>query len=419
MVYTEVIRANVQVTEHDTTCCVARPISMPSFLRNRSACDRCHFQKLRCLKQQGSLVCTRCAKAGARCVYSPPGTDSTTYCVASEAAADTATTTGTAAFDWMLGAPDSFDFNTFLSPTSPGMNFSRVAGQLGHDDNNTFAQPSPSPCDNNNNSSTTTTGSSSSSSSSPRNASLQTLGKILLDADDLWTRLPLQTALHVPQAESHARFSGKFPDPMASNTAIEKFFNLAQQLIDAYPAALDAALPKKSRPEPSCEIPDCTHVLALPASLSTLEDQVVAGRAGAAAPDVAVASLLFACHARLLDILDRLFLMATACTRVTLASRREPEFDLSELRVGSFVPKKTAAMLMQIFLLAHLVSGLANRIVLMDKAISVFAEEGDEDMDEVVVLRSQHKLLTNRQKSKGEQVRHIEDFLKQFDSQNI
>ncbi|KAJ9150448.1 hypothetical protein NKR23_g3846 [Pleurostoma richardsiae] len=41
--------------------------------RTRLACDRCHSQKLRCPKQPGSLLCTRCLKAGAACVYSPAG----------------------------------------------------------------------------------------------------------------------------------------------------------------------------------------------------------------------------------------------------------------------------------------------------------------------------------------------------------
>ena len=43
----------------------------PDNIRRRSACDRCHSQKLRCPRRPGVDVCDRCAKARATCVYSP------------------------------------------------------------------------------------------------------------------------------------------------------------------------------------------------------------------------------------------------------------------------------------------------------------------------------------------------------------
>lgn len=47
--------------------------SLPTHLtkRIRSACDRCHSQKLRCRKLPDSGQCVRCAKARAQCVFSP------------------------------------------------------------------------------------------------------------------------------------------------------------------------------------------------------------------------------------------------------------------------------------------------------------------------------------------------------------
>ena len=44
---------------------------MEDDIRRRSACDRCHSQKLRCPKRQDADVCDRCAKAGTSCRYSP------------------------------------------------------------------------------------------------------------------------------------------------------------------------------------------------------------------------------------------------------------------------------------------------------------------------------------------------------------
>jgi hypothetical protein len=40
-------------------------------VRRRSACDRCHSQKLRCPKRPGADICERCLKAKAPCAYSP------------------------------------------------------------------------------------------------------------------------------------------------------------------------------------------------------------------------------------------------------------------------------------------------------------------------------------------------------------
>jgi len=40
-------------------------------IKKRSACDRCHSQKLRCLKRTDVDGCIRCHKARATCIFSP------------------------------------------------------------------------------------------------------------------------------------------------------------------------------------------------------------------------------------------------------------------------------------------------------------------------------------------------------------
>lgn len=45
--------------------------TMPQQLKIRAACDRCHSQKLRCLKRPGINGCLRCYKAGTGCAFSP------------------------------------------------------------------------------------------------------------------------------------------------------------------------------------------------------------------------------------------------------------------------------------------------------------------------------------------------------------
>lgn len=56
-------------------CNAAAPVpSMaPPTVNVRSACDRCHGKKLRCIISGQSNVCDRCAEQGATCVFSPAG----------------------------------------------------------------------------------------------------------------------------------------------------------------------------------------------------------------------------------------------------------------------------------------------------------------------------------------------------------
>lgn len=311
-------------------------------------------------------------------------------------------------FDWTLDPQNAFDFNSFLSPASLGANRDDLVQQTNHD-HLVSAQPSstyrPSKC---------VCIASSHVTNDPIAASQRKLTKILLDADELWTRFPLRTTLHVPQAESQNGLLDQIKEATATNISLEIFFDLAQQLIDVYPAALDASFAANTQSLPDCDIADCTHTLDLPTSLSKLEEQVVE-QTRSAAPEMALMDLLVSCHIRLLDILDRCFLMIAACTRVTLANRQQPDIELSETRVGSFELHGTAAALMHIALLGHLVSRLESRVCMMGVSITTFTETCDGDSDELIVLQSQHKLLTNKQKKKSEQMSIVEDFLRRFD----
>ncbi|RDL34403.1 uncharacterized protein BP5553_07531 [Venustampulla echinocandica] len=44
---------------------------MADDIRRRSACDRCHSQKLRCPRRPGEDICDRCSKARTSCIFSP------------------------------------------------------------------------------------------------------------------------------------------------------------------------------------------------------------------------------------------------------------------------------------------------------------------------------------------------------------
>ena len=44
---------------------------MADEVRLRAACDRCHSQKIKCPRREGSETCDRCMKARTPCIFSP------------------------------------------------------------------------------------------------------------------------------------------------------------------------------------------------------------------------------------------------------------------------------------------------------------------------------------------------------------
>lgn len=246
------------------------------------------------------------------------------------------------------------------------------------------------------------------------------LTELLLDMNRLWAKMPVKSTLHLAQENSHEEHVKNLTDKVASKDALETIFALAQRLMDLYPDAISAALPPDTGPHPACDIQDCTHSLALRPALDDIEKHVTE-QGEAPRTDMLLANALVSCHARLLDIADCFFLLVTSCVRVTVASpdRREPEFDGPQMRVGSFVPPKTAAVSMQIALLKHLMVGLSGRLASLGKAVSSHAGDGGGSGMEVQILTLQHELLTRRHASCLGHIDTIEDFLMRYDTKSL
>ncbi|KAF3764752.1 hypothetical protein M406DRAFT_107147 [Cryphonectria parasitica EP155] len=391
-----------------------------TYTKTRAACDRCHSQKLRCPKQAGSIVCARCLKAGTPCTYSPPGTSVLLPRAATgiisleedamcEAGEGQVSSPFAGAFDWGSTAAN-FDFNNFFSAVTPPS----VAQQ-----DPALVQPSTA-----SRPPTTHLGSTKDVSfdepASTRSTCLRKLTGLLAEAESLSARLPFRPSLHISKNDLQEASLKVLAEKMSTKSLLEDFFVVAQQLVDVYPAAVSAA----TTPDPqsgaaaaaaaaaaACTQPDCTHTVELPPAAREIEQHLYPSTA-----DMALANLLFACHTRLLDILDGMFQLMTSCVRVTIASRREPDFDVSEMRVGSFVPQRTAAVLMQIALMRHLVARLTDRLGAFGERIASWAGGGAAEASlEGDILRMQHELLAKRQSKNTAQVGLIEEFLLKMD----
>lgn len=256
----------------------------------------------------------------------------------------------------------------------------------------------------------------------PRYLCTSRLTELLLDMDRLWAKMPVKSTLHLAQTNSHEEHVKSLTDKIASKVVLENIFALAQRLLDLYPDATNTALPPDTGPPSACDIPDCTHSLELPPALDEIEKQI-AGQDKTPKADLALANVLTSCHTRLLDLADCFFLLVTACLRVTVASpdQREPEFNGPEMRVGSFVPPKAAAVSMQIALLKHLMVGLSDRLASFGAAVSSRAGGLDDNSGgmEAQILSLQHQMLTKRHATCLVHVGTIEDFLMRFDTSKL
>lgn len=250
--------------------------------------------------------------------------------------------------------------------------------------------------------------------SNPRSTSTKELTSLLLDSDEIWAKLSQIPDGHVSPPENIDAFLNTMSAKMTTRHVLESFFVLAQRLINLYPAAMSYSLSSSSTRNFTSNLADCTYNIDLVRGLKEVEDGVLQ-QGTFSGLDVALTNLLIACHNRQLDILDHLFLLVTSCTRVTLANRREPDFDVSETRVGSFVPQRTAAVLMQTALLKHLVAALTDRVTSFGKAVSAWTQGSTHMGLEGSVLKLQHEALTKRQDTKAIQVGLVEDFLLKFD----
>lgn len=372
---------------------------MPGLARTRLACDRCHSQKLRCPKQPGSVICTRCLKANTPCTYSPPGTISTcgdgSFGIVADLMAVDESLQDNGFFNW--------DFNSFLPQETELSNGGSGPNEQSIPALSTSSLPTDEPTD-------------------PAFLCTSRLTELLLDMGRLWAKMPVKSTLHLAQRNSHEEHVKNLTDKIASKAVLEGIFALAQQLVDLYPDATTIALPPDTGANPACDIPDCTHSLELPTALDEIEKHV-SGRDETPKTDLPLANLLASCHARLLDLVDCFFLLVTSCIRVTVASpdRREPEFDGPEMRVGSFVPPKTAAVSMQIALLKHLMVGLSDRLTSFGAAVSSRSRgpDGGAGGMEEQILALQHQLLMTRHASCLGHVGTIQDFLMRFDIKKL
>ncbi|CAM1508552.1 Fc.00g054000.m01.CDS01 [Cosmosporella sp. VM-42] len=301
----------------------------------RQACDRCHDKKLRCSKPPGALVCGRCAKANVHCIFSPPTRSLRNGKNGQDASFDWSPLTG---FDQM---PTAFITTPPVSDSAEKASFSGEVSQL---------------------------------------------TDLMASLDLIYYEFPPPGLRHLP-ADQIKQFTEGMAATFDLQLTLEQLLQRTQQLVSLYPLILKHVAQKARTRYPAdeaCIIPDCMHRLRQ--SLETRPQPKL---------DHAKLNLLLACHLRLLDILDNIINHARLCAHVvqSLPNDHEPQFDIPEIRIGSFVAPKGSAASMLVSMMIELQTSLTTKCQDLVELISSMSEQAPR---EAQVLGLQCEALSDR-----------------------
>lgn len=282
----------------------------------RQACDRCHSKKLKCTKIPASSVCTRCAKAGVTCLFSPP-TRSLRH-------------PDNAVFNWsMLGLDEPA-----IEPV-PSINLDQFIATPPVSQVTNPPPPPPPPA---------------------QVTEISQLSDLMAGLDRLQTNFPTSQRDHL-SARELTEFMKICKFDLGS--FLEDLLQRSQKLLHLYPEVL-----KRLEPEDiNCDAPDCIHNAQKEYLLSKSRVPI----------DQSLIHLIMACHLRLLDIFDMITNHGRMCAHAVplLPREHEPKFDMPEIKIGSFVAPKISAASMMIAMVIELQHSLSSRAEELEGAVSL------------------------------------------------
>ncbi|KAK1725455.1 uncharacterized protein BDZ83DRAFT_651293 [Colletotrichum acutatum] len=349
----------------------------PRTRQTRQSCDRCHAHKLRCPKQPGNAICSRCLKAGAACVYSPVGTLPAYQDLAAEPSDDVLPlSNGATDLGW-----GNFSFDDILgfSSVQPCDVASSRLGQ---------APLIQVPAD-------------------PRSQCFEQLTAITATLDRATTGLPPIDKFHVSGPDSK-RYCLEISQQYSHKESLELLLAETQKLVDVYPKAVQFALER--RPSPDCSVPNCIHTYQ---SITGLQDEPFANSAQLTSKiDYPLLNLLLCCHYRCADVMELVLCHVQLCLRFLAAAMQQDvqphEFDVPELKIGSFTPSRRSSPSIIMAILIDLQSSLASCVPRLSSALK--EREGDCGKEGRILLL-QCELLAERGNSIVDRLKKLRDTL--------
>lgn len=351
---------------------------------------RCHSQKLRCPKEQGVATCTRCLKAGARCVFSPAGS------AARRVAPAVTTPVYDDAFSFQTPVDDSLGIQFDWQPLDFGSTLTpplEAAAGAGTQD---AVQLEPA---------VEKQGVSSSSPLENRRSScVRQLTALAADLDEVFREMPTASLFHMPRGSPIEEVLGHYTKTFDPQRLLELLFRSGQVLIDIYPDILGILFDTETQVN-ACPNSDCIHIADLNVSS---EDIPGSGDMF----DTFLFNLLVLCHTRMLDIFESLLSHATLCAKISTAypDGKEARVSVPELRVGNFVASAASSSTMQAVLLAHIASVLKTQSQQLSRKVSEAI--GDEPNDKQNrMLRLQCEILEDSSADRVKQLQEVKERL--------
>jgi hypothetical protein len=247
----------------------------------------------------------------------------------------------------------------------------------------------------------------------PNARCVKTLSTVMVSLDTIWYTIVHRTSVHIPFDDSLEKHSASLAHVIDQKKLLETVFEAAQQLIEAYPAAVQLSLPPSQDSAAECQLDNCIHHLDLPPTLRKVEDSLTTRRSKLNV-DVSLSNLLIASHHRLLDVLDSAIALSLSCFRVTIAhpNWKEPDYDVPDLRVGSFTPPRAASAFMQAALMRHFLQRLTDATDKLYQAAESHLKACPTQAGKVLMLQAE--MLKERQAEKSQQLGSIADELVRF-----
>ncbi|KAI1857565.1 uncharacterized protein JN550_013198 [Neoarthrinium moseri] len=346
----------------------------------RTSCDRCHSQKLKCPKQPGIAICTRCAKAGASCVFSAAG----------PSARRTPLSLGHEDFGLQ---PQLGGFDVDLDWFSGGSLNSGQPDAPFH--SQTILHPDLS----------------SIQDEHPRSACVRQLLSLAQDFDHTSASIPSESQLHMDKDAPLPDVVASWAEKYGQRQCLEQLFASGQRLLDLYYNTIRLIFEQPGGD--ACEDGNCLHRQDLPADVEEkLAEALVVDHGKPTPMDPFVFNLLVICHTRFNDILTLLMVHMKTCVRVHFASptASDPKLHIPALKVGSFVASPESSSSMQAVLLVHIASVLVDRAKQLAEKVQTATKE-EKSTTKAQMFRLQCQALVEEGESNVIALKKVRDVL--------
>ncbi|KAK1987495.1 hypothetical protein LZ30DRAFT_684566 [Colletotrichum cereale] len=238
----------------------------------------------------------------------------------------------------------------------------------------------------------------------PRFQCFEALSSLAATINRAMSGLPPVAKYHTPGSmlEEHCLEISK---QYSLKDSLELILSQTQKLVDMYPETVRLAL--DTLPNHDCSLADCIHTQeSYPGPDG---DPFALAARLASKVDYPLLKLLLSCHYRCADVTDLLICHSHVCLKFVTAANRQGvqphQFDIPELKIGSFTASPRSSLSIVTTVLIDLHSSLASCVPKLSKAL----KELDQDLGkEARLILLECDLTSERQDSIVERMKKLQ-----------